>query len=131
MKKQLNVRVPERTEKQLQEIIETQGMTQTQAVVTAIDRFHASIKQEEQTSMVVAYQRDINAGFATETVLVVDSIVVDQFVKTYNQAAQVEGLPDLKGQLFASLRGKGFKRISNQRRVDELYEHYREQEPYE
>ena len=79
--------------------------------------------------MVTAYQRNINAGFATETILVIDGAVVDHLVKASNQAAEVEELPDLTGRSFASLRGKGFKRITNQQRVDELYEHYREQGP--
>lgn len=71
-----------------------------------------------------AYKRSWNAGFVTEIISVNDSIVVDQIIETYNAASQPEGIPNLVGQSFVSLRGKGFQRITSQRKIDELQERY-------
>ena len=71
-----------------------------------------------------AYKRSWNAGFVTEIISVDDGVVVDQIIETYNAASQPEGIPNLVGQSFVSLRGKGFQRVTSQRKINELQERY-------
>jgi hypothetical protein len=130
MSRQLNARIPKSTEKQIDDLIEWTGMTQTQLIIQAIDRMHQEQKRERDKEMgYIAYKRDINAGFATETVLVKDGVVVDQSVKTHNAASEVEGLPDLLGSDISTLRGKGFRQITSQAQRDALIERYESRSP--
>lgn len=47
MTEQLNVRIPKSTEKQIEELRQWTGMTQTQLVLLAIDRLHQDYKREQ------------------------------------------------------------------------------------
>lgn len=46
--KQYNVRLPEHTQRQLAELIQVLGMTQTQILVLAIDRLHEEERRERK-----------------------------------------------------------------------------------
>lgn len=81
-------------------------------------------REEHKMTGFTAYKRSWNAGFVTEIISVEDGTVVDQIVETYNAGDQPEGIPDLVGQPFNTLRGKGFQRITSQRKIDELLERY-------
>jgi len=122
MAEQLNVRVPKSTSNQMADLIEWTGMTQTQIVIQALDRLHHSYKQESEAEMgFIAYKRSLNAGFASETVSALDGVIVDQFSQTQNAASWVDGLPNRIGAPVSSLKGLGFRRITNQEQVDTLY----------
>jgi hypothetical protein len=71
-----------------------------------------------------AYRRGINAGFATETVLVNDGIIVDQFTQTYQEGDEVDRLRNRVGQPMASLKGLGFRRVTKASEVEQLHERY-------
>ena len=47
MSKALSVRIPESTDRQIQKLIEVTGMTQTQLVIVAIDRFFTQETKRE------------------------------------------------------------------------------------
>jgi hypothetical protein len=45
--RQLNTRIPEITEKQLEELRQWTGMTQTQMLIVAIDRLHQEYERKQ------------------------------------------------------------------------------------
>ena len=57
MSEQLNVRIPKSTEKQIEDLLQWTGMTQTQLVIQAIDRLHQDYKREQRDRGNVSTER--------------------------------------------------------------------------
>lgn len=52
---QLNTRIPKSTEEQIKYLLHETGMTQTQIVIVAIDRYTQSVKAEKEKKQMVDY----------------------------------------------------------------------------
>jgi hypothetical protein len=95
------------------------------------DEREQRIQRIKEVRMFTAYERDINAGRATERILVSsEGIIVDQTWETFNKADEID-LPVLVGLLADDVVAqKGFTRVTNWQETERLYDIYQnKQEP--
>lgn len=125
MPEQFNVRLPAKARKQLEDMHAWSEMKETQLVIEAIDHLYQEYKREyEIPKGWSAYTRDLNAGFVTQTILVNNGIVLQNYEEATSRGHEAGEWPTLAGKYFDDLRGEGFRRIKNEREVERLKENY-------